>query len=85
MSVNRSIKVVIVIDDSDSVSRTSILKFCIFDSEIDGGSTVESNPISQSALLASDTIFFLLFYRRLRGLFPSSSQTLRLTGLTCVS
>jgi len=56
MFINRAIKVVIVIDDSDSVSRTSILEFCIFDSEIDGRSTMESNPISQSALLAPDTV-----------------------------
>jgi len=61
MFVNRAIKVVIVIDDSDSVSRTSILKFCIFDSEIDGGSAMESNPISQSALVASDIAFSSYF------------------------
>jgi len=58
MFVNRQIKIVIVIDDSDSVSRTSFLKICIFDSEIDGGSPMESNSISQSTLLASDS--FLL-------------------------
>ena len=87
MSVNRAIKVVIVIDDSDSVSRISIQKLCIFDCEIDGGPTVESSPISQSASSAFDSGFYSLslFDRRSQDLSPSSNQTLKLTELTCAS